>query len=462
MVSSGVMSNAPGGPDVPPNNVMSVLMNIEGTFDYVCLLHPQMTGRVTVVADNAAADSQADIDAMAGAGEAALRAPIDGLRAAGEMIQSEAGPDGTTTWHIDVGPAGFDSQLELYEFMAENLTIQEGDTVIWANAAPSIHTVTFHPGIDAPEFVVPEFQEAGPPILVANPVAVFPVKPTGEFEGTGYRNSGIMSALGGPGVSSFSMTFSAAGSFDYICAIHGPLGMEATITVVERTTSVVAQMNGLAAQFPEGLAVDADGALYAGMAPTSDIRKFSADGSSTTYAQLPSPGAGFLLSMDFDANGDMFVTDTIGGATWKIDFEGNVTSWTSDALMLGDIPPGPVGFPLGANGIAFDAAQQNLYVTVPDKSRIVRIPVNGDGSAGTASVFVEDTTNLGGPDGITFGSDGYLYVALVGSDAVVKVAPDGAITLLASGGSIQIRRTSFSERTARCTQPTSPYSGCPA
>ena len=52
-------------------------------------------------------------------------------------------------------------------------------------------------------------------------------------------------------------------------------------------------------------------------------------------------------------------------------------------------------------------------------------------------MFVEDTTNLGGPDGITFGSDGYLYVALVGSDAVVKVAPDGAITLLASGGPIQ-------------------------
>ena len=280
------------------------------------------------------------------------------------------------------------------------------------------------------------------------------------------------------------MTFSAAGSYDYICAIHVGLGMEANITVVGRTTSVVAQMNSLAAQFPEGLAVDADGALYAGMAPTSEIRKFAADGSSTTFAQLPPPGTGFLLSMDFDANGDlfaampsfdeathgiwkipagggegelfaslpvegfpnalafdvngdMFVTDTIGGAIWKIDSEGGVTSWTSDDLMLGDNPPGPVGFPLGANGIAFDAAQQNLYVAVTDKSRIVQIPVNGDGSAGTASVFVEDTANLGGPDGITFGSDGYLYVALVGSDAVVKVAPDGAITLLASGGPIQ-------------------------
>jgi len=484
MVSSGVLSNVPAAPDAPPNNVMSVLMDTEGVFDYVCLLHPQMTGTVTVVADNAAADSQADIDAMAAVEEAALRAQIEGIRAAGEMIQTEAGPNGTTIWHVNVGPIGFDSQLELYEFMADNLTIQEGDTVIWANVAPSIHTVTFHPGQPTPAFLIPEPQEAGPPILVANPLTVFPVKPTAEFDGTGYRNSGIMSVNGGPGGSSFSITFSKAGSFDYICAIHVELGMEASITVVERTTSVVAQLNGLAGQFPEGLAIGSDGALYAGMAPTSEILKFAADGSSTSYAQLPPPGSGFLLSMEFDTggnlfvamasfeeathgiwkvpagggdaelfaalpvegfpnalafdtNGDMLVTDTIGGAIWKIDSAGNVSSWASDELLLGDFPPGPVGFPLGANGIAFDAAQQNIYVAVTDKSRIVRIPVNGDGSAGTASVFVEDTTNLGGPDGITFGSDGYLYVALVGSDAVVKVAPDGAITLLASGGPIQ-------------------------
>jgi plastocyanin/sugar lactone lactonase YvrE len=484
MVSSGVMSNEPGGPDAPPNNVMSVVMTTEGVFDYVCLLHPQMTGTVTVVANNADADSQADIDAMAAVEEAALRAQIAAVRGAGAMVQSEAGPNGTTIWHVNAGPTGFDNQLELYEFMADSLTIQEGDTVIWANTALSIHTVTFHPGQLQPEFVIPEFQEAGPPILVANPFAVFPVKPTAEFDGTGYRNSGIMSGFGGPGESSFSMTFSTADSFDYICAIHQPLGMEATITVVERTTSVVSQLNGLAAPFPEGMAIDENGTLFAGMAPTGEIREFAASGSSTTYAQLPAPGAGFLLSMEFDgtgslfaamssfeeathgiwkvpagggdgelfaalpiegfpnaltfdANGDMFVTDTIGGAIWKIDQGGNVTDWTSDPSLVGTLPPGPLGFPIGANGITFDVAGKNVYVSNTDKSRIVRIPVNDDGSAGTASVFVEDTDNLGGPDGITFGADGYLYVALVGSDAVVKVAPDGAITLLASGGPLQ-------------------------
>ena len=484
MASSGVMSNVPAAPGASPNNVMSVVMNTEGVFDYVCLLHPQMTGTVTVVADNAAADSQADIDAMAAAEEAALRSQIDGIRAAGEMIQTEAGPNGTTIWHVNVGPIGFDSQLELYEFMSDNLTIQEGDTVIWANVAPSIHTVIFHPGQPAPAFVMPEFQEAGPPILVANPFAVFAVKPTGEFDGTGYGSSGIMSVNGGPGGSSFSMTFSKAGSFDYICAIHAELGMEASITVVDRTTSVVAQMNGLAAQFPEGLAIDENGALFAGMAPTGEIREFAADGSSTTYAQLPAPGAGFLLSMAFDdsgdlfaamptfdpathgiwkvpaggsdgelfaglplegfpnalafdGNGDMFVTDTIGGAIWKIDSAGTVSTWSDDALLASTLPAGPLGFSIGANGITFDAAGENVYVANTDMARIVRVPVNADGSAGSAETFVEDANNLGGPDGITFGPDGFLYVALVGSDGVVKVSPSGAITVLAQGGPLQ-------------------------
>ena len=92
LVTSGFMSNEPAGPDIPPNNVMSMVLPTEGVFDYVCLLHPQMTGTVTVVADNATdVDSQADIDARGAAEEAALRAQIESIRAAGAVVQSEAG-----------------------------------------------------------------------------------------------------------------------------------------------------------------------------------------------------------------------------------------------------------------------------------------------------------------------------------------------------------------------------------
>ncbi len=146
---------------------------------------------------------------------------------------------------------------------------------------------------------------------------------------------------------------------------------------------------------------------------------------------------GFPNGLAFDSNGDMFVTDTIGGGVWKIDSNGTVTTWVVDDLLLGTLPPGPLGFPIGANGVVFDQGENNLYVSVTDKSRIVRIPVGADGSPGTVEVFVEDAANMPGPDGMTLDPSGNIYVALFGGDAVVSVSPSGDISPVLSGARIQ-------------------------
>ena len=83
-----------------------------------------------------------------------------------------------------------------------------------------------------PDFVTFEPQEAAPPILRINPDVMFPVKPAGEFDGTGYWNSGLMDTVGSPGGHAFSMTFTKTGIFDYTCVIHSPVGMAGTVTVV--------------------------------------------------------------------------------------------------------------------------------------------------------------------------------------------------------------------------------------
>ena len=62
-----------------------------------------------------------------------------------------------------------------HDFFPKNLTIQSGDTVIWTSTFA--HEVIFHPGAPAPEFVLPREQESGLPLLVLNPVTLFPVKP---------------------------------------------------------------------------------------------------------------------------------------------------------------------------------------------------------------------------------------------------------------------------------------------
>ena len=86
--------------------------------------------------------------------------------------------------------------------------------------------------IHQPEFVTFEPQEAAPPILRINPDVLFPVKPAGEFDGTGFWNSGLMDTVGSPGGHAFTVTFIKAGIFDYMRVIPGSVGMAGTVTVV--------------------------------------------------------------------------------------------------------------------------------------------------------------------------------------------------------------------------------------
>lgn len=259
-----------------------------------------------------------------------------------------------------------------------------------------------------------------------------------------------------------------------------PFGASAVLA--DDVTKIVS-LDASIGESPEALAIDADGNLYFGLAFTGEIRKRTPEGDITTYANLPSPGNGFMLGMIFDEAGDLFVgmgsfdpethgiwkvsqngdtelfaplaveglpnvielddqgnmyvTDTPRGGVWKIDSAGNVSDWLNDDLLLGVFPPGPLGLPIGANGIDFDANFENLYIAVTEFGRLVKVPVNEDGSPGVPEVFVEQTDLLLGLDGIVFGPDGNIYAANVMQDRVVSVSPTGAIKIIAQGGDLQ-------------------------
>ncbi|NQW22556.1 MAG: hypothetical protein HQ475_03830 [SAR202 cluster bacterium] len=235
-ISSGLVATFPQGPPgTPPYDTYSLVMGTPGTYDYVCFLHPSMKGSVTVVPSNATdVSSQAEIDSQAEAEEAALLAEVDPIRAGGNLVRSERGPNGTTIWNVRAGSAGRDSRSEIYEFLSKEISIKEGDTVVWSVKGPSIHTVTFHPGQEKPGFITVLPQEAGPPTLQVPANVAFLVKPSGEFDGTGYWNSGLMDIFEPDRPTSFSMTFTEAGVYDYICAVHDSLGMNGTVTVLKR------------------------------------------------------------------------------------------------------------------------------------------------------------------------------------------------------------------------------------
>jgi plastocyanin len=149
------------------------------------------------------------------------------------MVRSVQGPNGTTIWHIPAGARGADPRIEVYDYFPKNLSIKQGDQVIWTSTF--FHQVIFPAGQPAPPFVVPTAVEGQPfPNLVVSPEVAFPVIPSGEFDGTELFSSGLIGTLGPlPGGTTFAMTFAEPGSFDYVCATHQPLGMEGTVTVTE-------------------------------------------------------------------------------------------------------------------------------------------------------------------------------------------------------------------------------------
>ena len=168
---------------------------------------------------------------------------------------------------------------------------------------------------------------------------------------------------------------------------------------------------------------------------THGIWRVSRDGSSTErFSALDT--AGFPNGLAFDSAGDLYVSDTTRGGIWKIDQQGDVETWSDDPILRGIIPPvSPLGISLGANGLAFDPGEQNLYVAVMEFGRIVRIPVNPDGSAGQAEVFTEEEGKL--YDGVAFDQAGNLYVADLGQDSISVISPAGDTTVLAQGGGLQ-------------------------
>jgi plastocyanin len=233
--NSGFLSN---GTVVPPNEAYSLTFDTPGTYEYICLIHPTtMKGEIIVEPANAVdVPGQQEVEAMAEAEMSPLLEEAEEIRAAAansDMVRSEPGPNNTTIWHVPAGVTGSDPRIEIYDFIPKEVSINEGDTVIWTSTF--FHQVIFHPGQPAPEFVVPtpvEGQEL--PRLLVSPEVAFPAKPAGEFDGTQFFSSGLIGTLGGPlpGGTTFAMTFTEPGTYDYVCSTHLPLGMEGVITVV--------------------------------------------------------------------------------------------------------------------------------------------------------------------------------------------------------------------------------------
>lgn len=197
---------------IPKGQSYTVTFPVAGRYEFQCLVHRLQIGVVDVVPPGFPVPSQAALepestklfnDAVA-VGEAA--------RAAVPPPGKTANADGSSTWSIPSSPTApiKNGSIDVMAFLPARLSVGVGDTVVWNNQTPTPHTVTFGQPRDPTELV----------------------KPSQFYDGTGYYNSGFMGVVPAwKGGTQFSLTFTSAGSYPYICILHVSQGMAGVIEV---------------------------------------------------------------------------------------------------------------------------------------------------------------------------------------------------------------------------------------
>jgi sugar lactone lactonase YvrE len=145
-------------------------------------------------------------------------------------------------------------------------------------------------------------------------------------------------------------------------------------------------------------------------------------------------GLAFPNGMAMDRHGNLYVADSFLGAIYKLSKEtGKLALWFTDPALLSNNPNQPVG----ANDLAFDADQHFLYVTNAGNRQVLRVAFN-DGKAGKLELFADGATidaeqHLPSPtalyfaDGLQFDVKGNLYVMANIANEIDLFSPEGKL-----------------------------------
>lgn len=160
--------------------------------------------------------------------------------------------------------------------------------------------------------------------------------------------------------------------------------------------------------WPQGLAIDAAGAIYLADAPNNVVYKLTAQGSKTVFASVDSPSM-----LAFGPDGQLYVSQYNRGSVVRIS-------------PTGVVSPFSTGY-TNTQGLAFDGAGQ-LFVVNSWNTRISRVGATG----GSAAAFATLATRYN--VGMAMGRDGHLYVAGNdgGSGSISRVSPTGSVSVFAA------------------------------
>ena len=246
-----------------------------GVYEYVCMFHPGMKGTITVIpTDQPLPMTPADYAQTARSEAKAALDAADKLHRQLMKPKVTSRSDGTSEYTLDmVGDAK--TMATVLRFEPTPLHVKVGDTVTWRMLDyTEAHTVTFLDNSDEmPELAFVESQGDGPPQLVVNPMA-WKLAGGSTHTGSGYYNSGAMLRPEGELAPTYSLTFTQAGTYEYVCILHAYMGMKGTI-IVESAKSLEAPKSPILALVDytsqTGKAGEADGVAVVDLNPNSAL-----------------------------------------------------------------------------------------------------------------------------------------------------------------------------------------------
>jgi sugar lactone lactonase YvrE len=216
-----------------------------------------------------------------------------------------------------------------------------------------------------------------------------------------------------------------------VYASLSPLGQLVRVAPGAGVAETVGSVEGIADGEPGliGLAVGPDGAVYGALTSqnpdANGVWRFDpATGAAERVAGTEA--IGFPNEPSFGDDSTMYVTDTTGGTVWRVPEGGSAESWIQDPLLEGTGEAG-LGFPLGPNGI--EVVGDTVYVGVTETAQIVAIPINDDGTAGTPTTFAQHDSPI---DGVDVDAAGNVYTTHPFAYEVRRVNADGDIEVIAN------------------------------
>jgi sugar lactone lactonase YvrE len=203
---------------------------------------------------------------------------------------------------------------------------------------------------------------------------------------------------------------------------------------------------------PAGLALDQDGNVYVANFNTSEVLKYSPDGTFLGVFASGASGFGFPLALRFGPDDNLYVTSNLTPGVYEFDgvtgdfirvFAGGGLNGATGLAFLPDgdllvssaltneilrydgisgtfIGPFGTGVPLNNPTDLQIGPDGNLYVSNSLSDQILRYNLDTE----EGSVFVSSGLSL--PIGLTFDEAGNLYVANQGANNVLRFAPDGS------------------------------------